>query len=56
MSVCSSNTIRYTETTTTDIGTTTGLNFRVIITGSNFALTGSSTTAGWTIKTIVRSI
>lgn len=56
MSVCSSNTIKYTETTTTDIGTTTGLNFTVMITGSNFALTGSSTTAGWTIKTIVRSI
>jgi hypothetical protein len=56
MSVCSSNTITYTETTTTDIGTTTGLNFMVMITGSNFALTGSSTTAGWTIKTIVRSI
>jgi hypothetical protein len=56
MSVCSSNTIKYTETTTTDIGTTAGLNFMVMITGSNFALTGSSTTAGWTIKTIVRSI
>ena len=56
MSVCSSNTIQYTETTTTDIGTTAGLNFRVMITGSNFALTGSSTTAGWTVKTIVRSI
>jgi hypothetical protein len=56
MSVCSSNTITYTETTTTDIGSTTGLNFRVMITGSNFALTGSSTTAGWTIKTIVRGI
>ena len=56
MSVCSSNTITYTETTTTDIGTTTGLNFMVMITGSNFALTGSSTTAGWSVKTIVRSI
>ena len=56
MSVCSSNNITYTETTTTDIGSTTGLAFRVMITGSNFALTGSSTTAGWTIKTIVRSI
>ena len=56
MSVCSSNTITYTETTTTDIGSTTGLNFMVMITGSNFALTGSSTTAGWTIKTIVRGI
>jgi len=28
----------------------------MIVTGSNFALTGSVTTADWTIKTIVRSI
>jgi hypothetical protein len=48
--------VNYTETSTTDIGTTTGLLFTGIISGSNFALTGSSTTAGWNIKTIVRSI
>jgi len=56
MAIHNAGTIRFTETTTTDIGTTVGLAFTVIQTGSNFALTGSSATAGWTIKTIVRSI
>jgi len=56
MAIHNAGTIRFTETTTTDIGTTSGLAFTVIQTGSNFALTGSSATAGWTIKTIVRSI
>ena len=56
MAIHNGGTVRFTETTTTDIGTTAGLAFTVIQTGGNIALTGSSTTAGWTIKTIVRSI
>jgi hypothetical protein len=28
----------------------------MIVTGSNFALTGSSTSGAWTIKSIVRGI
>jgi hypothetical protein len=56
MAIHNGGTVRFTETTTTDIGTTTGLTLGVIQTGGNFALTGSSATAGWTIKTIVRSI
>jgi hypothetical protein len=56
MAIHNAGTVRFTETTTTDIGTTAGLAFTVIQTGGNIALTGSSATAGWTIKTIVRSI
>ena len=56
MAIHNGGNIRFTETTTTDIGTTTGIAFTVIQTGGNIALTGSSATAGWTIKTIVRSI
>jgi hypothetical protein len=56
MAIHNAGTVRFTETTTTDIGTTDGLAFTVIQTGGNIALTGSSATAGWTIKTIVRSI
>jgi hypothetical protein len=56
MAIHNAGTVRFTETTTTDIGTTSGLAFTVIQTGGNIALTGSSATAGWTIKTIVRSI
>jgi hypothetical protein len=50
------STINYTETTTNDIGSTAALGLTVIITGSNIAFTGSTSTAGWNIKTIIRSI
>ena len=56
MAIHNGGTVRFTETTTTDIGTTTGIAFTVIQTGGDIALTGSSATAGWVIKTIVRSI
>jgi hypothetical protein len=48
--------VNFTETTTTDFGDTTPVSFTVIVTGSNMALTGSSTTGSWTIKTIVRGL
>jgi hypothetical protein len=44
------------ETTASQFGSTSAISFTVIITGSNMALTGSSTTGSWTIKTIVRGI
>jgi len=56
MSIWSGSAVNFTETTTTDFGSTSGLNLTVIVSGSNIALTGSATTTGWTIKTIVRSI
>lgn len=56
MSLWSGTAVNFTETTTTDFGDTSGLSFTVAVSGSNFALTGSVATAGWTIKTIVRSI
>lgn len=45
-----------TETTTTDIGSTSGVSFTTIIIGSNIALTASVGDDTWIIKTIVRSI
>lgn len=56
MSIWSGSTVNFTETPTTEFGSTSGLAFTMIVTGSNFALTGSSTTAGWVVKTIIRSI
>ena len=56
MAIQLGSTVNFTETTTTDFGDTTPVSFTVIVTGSNMALTGSSTTGSWTIKTIVRSI
>jgi hypothetical protein len=46
----------YTETTTTDIGSTAGVAFMVMITGSNMSLTGSATSPSWSFKSIIRSI
>jgi hypothetical protein len=50
------STVNFTETTTTDFGSTSGFGLTVQVAGANMSLTGSATTAGWTIKTIVRSI
>ncbi len=56
MAVWSGSAVNYSETTTTAFGTTAGLSFGVFRVGGNFALTGSATTGGWTMKTIIRSI
>ena len=56
MGIWSGSSANYTDNSTTDFGTTAGFNFAVIVSGSNMVVTGSSTTAGWTVKTIIRSI
>jgi hypothetical protein len=56
MAIQSGSSVNYTEVTTTDFGTTTGLALGVFVSGSNMVLTGSAATTAWTIKTIVRSI
>jgi hypothetical protein len=56
MSIWSGSTIQYTETSTNDIGNTSGLTFNMIISDSSAILKTSGTTGSWTIKTIVRSI
>jgi len=56
MAIQSGSSVNFTETTTLDFGSTTAISFTVIVTGSNMALTGSSTTGAWTIKSIVRGL
>jgi hypothetical protein len=56
MAIWSGSSVNYTEMTTTNFGTTSGITFGVFISGSNMVLTGSASTSAWTIKTIVRSI
>ena len=56
MSIWSGTSANFTETSTTDIGTTTGVTFTVAVSGSDAVLSSSATTAGWTVKTIIRSI
>jgi len=56
MALWSGTSVNFTETTTTDFGDTSGLAFTAFISGSNLVLSGSTTTANWNIKTIIRSI
>ncbi len=56
MAMRNGSSIVYTETTTTDIGSTAGVAFMVMITGSSMALTGSATSPSWSFKSIIRSI
>jgi hypothetical protein len=56
MAIQSGSAVNFTETTTTDFGSTSAVSFTVIVTGSNMALTGSSTLGSWTTKCIVRGI
>jgi len=56
MSIFSGNTVNFTETTTTDIGSTSGITFSMSADSTNTILQVSATTTGWEVKTIVRSI
>jgi hypothetical protein len=48
--------VQYTDTSTLDVGTTTGVSFNVTLSGGNAILRSSATTTGWIVKTIIRSI
>jgi len=48
--------IVYSETSTAEIGNTSPISILFGLTGGNAVLRSSSTTTGWTIKTIIRSI
>jgi hypothetical protein len=54
--VYSGSSVNFFENTTTDFGSTSGVNFTVIISGGNLVLTGSTSTNSWTIKTIIRAL
>jgi hypothetical protein len=56
MAIQSGSVVNYTETTTMDFGSTSGLSLGVFVSGSNMVLTGSAATTAWTIKTIIRGI
>jgi hypothetical protein len=57
IAIWSGSSVNFTETTTTDFGTTSNLLLGVSISGSSMALTGSvATGSGWVIKSIIRSI
>ncbi len=56
MSIWNGGNLVYTENTTTDIGSTVGVTFNVEISQSQAQLISLTDTAGWKIKTTIRSI
>jgi hypothetical protein len=56
MSIWSGTTAQFTETSTNDIGTTSGVTFSVTSNGTLAQLSSSATTTGWIVETIIRSI
>ena len=56
MSIWNGGNLVYTENTTTDIGSTIGVTFNVEISQSQAQLISVTDTAGWKIKTTIRSI
>jgi hypothetical protein len=56
MSIWNGGNLVYTENTTTDIGSTAGVTFNVEISQSQAQLISLTDTAGWKIKTTIRSI
>ena len=56
MGMWSGTTVNYTETSASQFGNTSGFVFGMSLSGSNMILSGSATTSGWAVKTIIRSI
>ena len=56
MAIWSGNTVNYSETTTTSIGSTSGIKVSMSVSNNNAILSVSANTGGWVFKTIVRSI
>jgi hypothetical protein len=56
MSIWSGVTVNFTETQTTDIGSTSAIAFTMSANTTNVVLQTSATTNNWTVKTIIRSI
>ena len=56
MAIWSGTSLSYTETSTSDIGSTSAVTLSVVFSGTNTSLMANSTSNNWVIKTIVRSI
>jgi hypothetical protein len=56
MAMWSGTSVNFTDNSITEFGTTSGFVFGAHISGSNMVVTGSSSTSGWTVKTIIKAI
>ena len=54
--IWSGSAVNFMDNSTVDFGNTAGFVIGAQITGGNMVVTGSATTTGWTVKTIIRSI
>ena len=54
--IWSGSSVNYMDNSTTDFGTTTGFVFGANISAGNMIVSGSGTSAGWTVKTIIKAI
>ena len=56
MGIWSGSAVNYTETTTTDFGSTAAITFGMSVSSSTMIVSASATTAAWSVKTIIRSM
>jgi hypothetical protein len=56
MAMWSGTSVNFTDNSITEFGTTSGFIFGAHVSGSNMVVTGSSSTSGWTVKTIIKAI
>jgi hypothetical protein len=56
MTIWNTGTTEFTEVSTNDIGSTTGITFSTVLSGSSALIRASATTTGWVLKTIIRGV
>jgi hypothetical protein len=56
MGIWSGSAVNYTETTTTDFGSTSAITFGMSVSASSMIVSASAATAAWSVKTIIRSM
>ena len=56
MTIWTTGSTEFTDVSTNDIGSTSGITFSSAISGANALIRASATTTGWVLKTIIRSI
>jgi hypothetical protein len=56
MAMWSGTSVNFTDNSITEFGTTSGFVFGAHVSGSNMVVTGSSSTSGWTVKTIIKAL
>ena len=56
MTIWTTGSTEFTDVSTNDIGSTSGITFSSVLSGTSALIRASATTTGWTLKTIIRAI